>query len=507
MRQYFKSLFFLIILSACAPLNLSDGTDNMTISSTSGNIYKPSLGSLFERTGCQDFRAYVWNYIYNISSDKNKKPVSYYAMKEQTAKKLFSLAKDASPEDINRFAMHFVSLYALVSEFLQQNEEEDNTTTLVQFEHGVVHQNHEEFAEKLEEALSQLEQTAKEFNKNCPENIDYSRETNHTGNQYAHNKWFFNMKRNMHPLVYGAKKVMSTAYQSCSVLDLPLMNNEQDTQGVQIKSKHPSNRGYLRNISDLSQVNRSHYYLSQIYAPTHTQCLNIHASPLLYDYGGKPSTSIDSINLFQNAGSGSKQMLGVDCSGFVATAMAAAGLRLKQRMFIRPIHVKGISAWMLKNANRNDLSCLEKQDISVRNPLQPGDIIASDNHVAIVDMVDENEDSFSITGVQSASDCHSSKIKLNRLNFSIIQSSAHNNSVGINRMHIAESLNSMDSNFVRGLKRIASRTCYKRFEMETHTDINEISILRHTIHEPSCRDREIYLERQECLQSCEPVSI
>lgn len=505
MRQYFQFLFFLIILSACAPLNLSDGTNNTSTSSTS--VYKPTLGALFERTGCQDFRTYVWNYIYNISSDKNKKPISYYAMKEQIATRLSSLTKDASREDINRFALQLVFLYALVSEFLQQNEEEDNTTTLVQFEHGVVHQDYEEFAEKMETTVSQLEQTAKEFNKSCPENTDHSGGTNHNDNQYAHVKWFFNMKRQTHPLVYGAKKVMSTAYQSCSVLDLPLMNNEQKTQGVQVQSRHPSNRGYLRNISNLNQVNGSHYYLSRIYIPTHTQCLNVHASPLLYDYGGKPSTSMDSINLFQNSGSGSRQMLGVDCSGFVATAMAAAGLRLKQRMFIRPIHVKGISAWMLKNADRNERSCLEKQDISTRNPLQPGDIIASDNHVAIVDMVDENEDSFSITGIQSSSDCHSSKIRLNRLNFSIIQSSAHNNSVGINRMHIAESLNSMDSNFVRGLKRVASRACYKMFGMETHTDINEIAILRHTIHEPSCRDREIYLERQECLQSCEPSFI
>ena len=460
------------------------------------------MNSLFERTGCQDFRNYVWNYIYNISADKNKQPISYYAMKEQMAQKLFSLAKKASRENINRFAMELVSLYALVSEFLQQNAEEDNTTTLVQFEHGVIHQDHEEFAEKLEATLSQLEQTAQDFNKNCPESTG-----NYTDHQYAHIQWFFNMKRQTHPLVYGAKKVMSTAYQSCSVLDLPLMNNERKTKGVQIQAKHPSNRGHLRRISDLDQVNQSHYYLGQIYTPTHPQCLNIHASPLLYDYGGKPSTSIDSINLFQNAGSGSKKMLGIDCSGFVAAAMATAGLRLKQRMFIRPIHVKGINAWMLKNANRNGLSCLEKQDISIRNPLQPGDIIASNNHVAIVDMVDENEDSFSIAAIQSSSDCHSSKIKLKHLNFSIIQSSAHNNSVGINRMHIAESLNSMDRHFVRGLKRAVSRACYKMFNMETHTDINEIAILRHTIHEPSCRDREIYLERQECLQSCEPSFI
>ncbi len=503
MRQYFTTLIFFIILSACTPLNLSSEIGSAM---PSGNVYKPNLNSLFERTGCQDFRVYVWNYIYHISSDENKKPVSYYAMKEQIAGKLFNLAKDASHEDINSFATHLVSLYALVDEFLQQNQEEDKTTTLVQFEHGVVHQDHAEFAEQLEIHLSKLNQSAKKFNKSCPEDTTDLREPNNTANPYGNVKWFFDMKRNTHPLVYGAKKVMATAYQSCSVLDLPLMNNQQETIGVHVQSKHSNNRGYQRNISNLKEVNQSHYYLSQLNIPENTQCLNIHASPLLYDYGGKPSTSMDSINLFQNSGSGS-QILGVDCSGFVSTAMATAGLRVKQKMSIRPIHVKGINSWMIKNARQNQLSCLEKQNISRQNPLQPGDIIASNNHVVIVDMTDENEDSFSLARINSSDNCHSSKIKTKLFNFSIIQSSIHNNSVGINRMHIVESLSLMDNAFINGLKRVASRACYEIFGIDNHKNINEISILRHTIHEPSCRDREIYLERQECLQSCEPFSI
>ena len=503
MRQYFTTLILLIILSACAPLSLNSETGSTV---PTGNVYKPNLSSLFERTGCQDFRVYVWNYIYHISSDKSKTPVSYYAMKEQIAGKLSGLAKKASREDIDGFATHLVSLYALIDEFLQQDQEEDKTTTLVQFEHGVVQQDYTEFAKQLEAQLSRLEQSAKKFNKDCPENAPYLRATNNTDNPYGNVKWFFDMKRNTHPLVYGAKKVMATAYQSCSVLDLPLMDNQQKTLGVHVQSKHSSNGGYQRNISDLQKVNQSHYYLSQLYIPENTQCLNIHSSPLLYDYGGKPSTSMDSINLFQNSGSGS-QILGVDCSGFVSTAMATAGLRLKQKMAIRPIHVKGINSWMIKNAKEYQLSCLEKQDISRDNPLQPGDIIASNNHVVIVDMIDKSEDSFSLARINSSNNCHSSKIKTRQFNFSIIQSSTHNNSVGINRMHIVESLNLMDNAFISGLKRVASRACYEMFGMDNHKNINEIAILRHTIHEPSCRDREIYLERQECLQSCEPLSI
>ena len=483
---------------------MSGQPGNGVFSNSTGNIYgPPTLSSLFERAGCQDFKVHIWNYIYHISSDKHKKPLSPYAMKEEITEKLSHLTKDISSEDIEKFSTRFVALYTLVDEFLEQHQEEDNTTTLVQFEHGVVPQDYTTFAEQLKVQLSELDQAAKTFNTDCP--VGSSRGKYDNNSRYGDIQWFNDMKQNKHPLVYGAKKVMATAYQSCSVLDLPLMNSEHETVGVR-KSKQSGNRGYKRNISNLNQVNQSHYYLSQLQAPSHPQCLNIHASPLLYDYGGKPSTSTYSINLFQNSGSGS-QMLGIDCSGFVSTAMATAGLRLKEGMSIRPVHVQGINSWMLKNSRKNELSCLEKQDISVKNPLQPGDIIASNNHVVIVDMVDENEDSFSITPINSQNDCHSSRIQLQRLNFSIIQSSVHNNSVGINRMHIVESLSAMNNAFNKGLKKIVSRACYKMFGKETHKNIDEISILRHTIHEPSCRDQEIYLERQECLQSCEPSFI
>ena len=502
-------VFFLSCLPACAPFSWQTEEQNLSFFSQEDNaedLEKPiDFDSIFERTACTDFELYVWSYIYSIASNKNQKPVSHYAMKERIVSKIKRLAKTVDTEEVNQFAARFVSLYRLITEFMKQDQKEDITTALVQFEHGVVNQSYKEFTQKLEEAFSALSRSAKQFNTQCPDsNSPFSDLRGRK--DYQSVKWFFDMKRKVHPLIYGAKKVMSTAYQSCSVLDMPLMSSQHHTSGIYIRSRHPSRSGYRRAVSDLNQVNRSHYYLSQLSLSSHPQCFKVHSSPLLYDYGGKPAVSMNSINLFQNSGSGS-EILGLDCSGFVVTAMATAGLRLKEKMHIRPVHVKGINSWMIKNSDKNQLSCLKKQDISVENPLQPGDIIASNTHTAIVEMVDEYKDSFYLRRVASEKECHSSRIKPEWFNFSIIQSSAHNNGVGINRMHIAESLSYMSSAFVKGLRRTASRACYKTYDRETHKNISEISILRHDINNPACRDREIYLDREECLEACEPVSI
>ncbi len=504
----------LISILSCAPLGLKSG-NLQTIDDTIQHpitVDYSDFSNIFKKTGCQGFQSHVWNYIYKIVSIENGKPPPYHTVKEKIIKRIHELTKDhpASEEDIKQFAMRFVEVYALVTEFMDQNREEA-TDTLVHLEYGIVEPNHTEFIEKLRATFAELDRIAKALNQECQEESptyaseerSVLREPSSDSNDKWDIRWFHTMRKNLHPLVYGARKVMSTAYQSCSVLDLPLMSLDHSTEGIYTTSRHSSGNGWRRAISNLNAVNQSHYYLSQMSIPNTNQCLNIYQSPLIYDYGGKPSTTLHSINLFRNSGSGSRS-LGVDCSGFVASAMASAGLRLKPRVFIRPIHVKSVNSWMFKNARRNNLSCLQQQDISAENPIRPGDIIASNTHVVIVEST--GPDPFGLSNVRSSGECHSRKIKLGQLDFSIIQSSAHNGGVGINRMHVRLAADGL-AGIERGLKRSVSRACYKMFGMEEHTNINEVSILRHASGEPACRDREIYLESQECLSNCEPQYI
>ena len=504
-------VFFLCVLS-CSPLNIETEDLQLQPDDLEDGVDYSDFETILKKAGCQDFQPHVWNYIYRIASIENGQPPPYHTVRKKIINKIEELMKDhpASKEDIRKFATRFVEIYALVTEFMDQSKNEDATETLVQFEYGVTEGNHD-FINKLTETFAELDRNAKALNKNCQqeESTIYASQDPHTPSKSDSPAdattewdidWFYKMKRNTHPLVYGARKVMSTAYQSCSVLDLPLMETGHSTKGIQRVSKHPSGHGWRRAVTDLNAVNNSHYYLQRASIPRDAQCLNVRSHPLIYDYGGKPSTSLHSIDLFTNSGSGSKS-LGVDCSGFVTSAMASAGLRLKHKMFIRPVHVRGINSWMFKNARRNNLSCLQQQDILSYNPIQPGDIIASNSHVFIVEFI--GKDPFNLASFRNSNECHSRKIKLQDFDFTAIQSSAHNNGVGINRMHIQNAVDGLTS-ITRGLKRMASRACYKMFGIAAHDNINEISVLRHASDVPACRDREIYLENQECLKSCEP---
>lgn len=494
--------FLILCIVSCAPLNLG------TLPSEVGEFDEDysDFSTMFRKAGCQDFQTHVWNYIYKIVSIENGKPPPYHTVKEKVVKRIEILTQDssASPEEIRSFAMKFVEIYALVTEFMDQNKEEA-TNTLVQLEHGIVEPAHTDFTNQLKQIFADLDERAKALNQECEKEIptqiaEEGRPSTQGEESTWGIQWFYTLKQNTHPLIYGARKVMATAYQSCNVLDLAFMPTGYTTRGIQATVRHSSGNGWQRQVTDLRALNASHYYISNMSIPASNQCLNVYNYPLVYDYGGKPSTSRNSINLFKNAGSGSPS-LGVDCSGFVTAAIASAGLRLKRNVPIRSIHVKGINSWMFKNANRTNLSCLQKQDISPQNPLRQGDIVASHSHIFIVEFA--GSDPFQLQSVTDSRECHSRRITLNRFNFSIIQSSSHNNGVGINRMQAKVAIDGLSS-MERGLKRVASRACYKKFGTEAHTNINEISILRHDSDNPECRDREIYIERQECLNHCEP---
>ena len=514
---FFNIFFLFFVFTSCSPLNIQTDLESPTDTLQEDiNVDYSDFETILKKAGCRDFQSHVWSYIYRIVSIENGTPPPYYTVRERIIQRIEELMKDhpsSKKEDIRQFATRFVEIYALVTDFMDQRQNnEDVTETMVQFEYGVVEENNAEFINKLTETFSELDKNAQALNQICQqeENItnQIAQKTNTTSKTDVSSDstvewdidWFYKMKINTHPLVYGARKVMSTAYQSCSVLDLPLMGSGYNIAGIQRTSMHPSGNGWRRAVTNLNAVKQSHYYLRGSSIPNYQQCLNVHNHPLIYDYGGKPATSLHSINLFTNSGSGSKA-LGVDCSGFVTTAMASAGLRLKHKVFIRPIHVKGINSWMFKNARRNKLSCLQQQDILLNNPIQSGDIIASNSHVFIIEFT--GADPFNLKSFRNSNECHSRRITLKDFNFTVIQSSAHNNGVGINRMHIRDAIDGLTT-LTRGLKRTASRACYQMFGIKAHDNIDEISILRHASDVSSCRDREIYLKNQECLKSCEP---
>ena len=515
-NQHYRFLLFIgfpltSMVITCSPVNFSPlglgmssiGTNNET------HTIEQTFDLMLQRAGCSDFRTHVWDYLHKLISMGND--VIYFDNFEQTIKeRLQQLIKNPlySQDNVDNFSKHFGEIYTLISNLRTKYQNpEDINNLLIQIEYGDRDNDLNNFIDRLKAALNNLEAEAKKFNSNCSEELDNpsTRRRLRENNQW-NIEWFNVMKNRRHPVVYGAKKVMATAYQSCDPLDLPLMPSNHDTKGFEVTGQYRNTPGKIRAIRDLQAVNHSHYYISQMNIPNNSnnnQCLNIHLSPVLYDYGGKPATTSHSINLFKNAGRGGS-VLGLDCSGFVTTALASAGLRLRYGTTIRPGHINAVSSWLLKEPKRRNFSCLEKQNISRENPLQPGDIIASGQHVVIVDQV--ANDPFSMSIVSDISQCHSRNIRDTQFKFSIIQSSPINSGVGINRMHFSEAAPFMAS-IRRGLQKTASRICYNTFGKNEHRRISEISILRHNSEESKCRQPEIHLRNQECLQFCMPKSI
>jgi len=457
--------------------------------------------SLIQQTGCSDFKNYVWNYMHKIISMGDD--ILYYKDFENTIRKrIKELLRDSSipQKNINNFAEHFAIIYKLILDFKKNHQSHDNIKNrLIQIEYGDIDEDFSQFINQIKITLNNLVNEAKLFNMDCPKEsqIHWSEKSYEVPAQWNIG-WFDIMKSRLHPLVYGARKVMATAYQSCLSLDLPLMPNNQPTRGIKIVGQRGG--GLRRRISNIKALNRSHYYLSQINIPDDDQCFNVYSTPLIYDYGGKPVATNRSIDLFKNKGGAPG--LGLDCSGFVTTALASAGLRLQYGKPISPGHIEAVSSWLLKDPQRKNFSCLIKQHISQTNPLRPGDIIASNAHVIIVDEIN-TEDPFSIRHLKQ---CDYRKIKSDSFQFSIIQSNPENKGIGINRMQFSEATNYMKAIFI-GMRKVASRICHQKWGQTVHPRISEVAILRHNLDKTQCRQQEIHLKHQECLKYCLPQSI
>ncbi len=301
--------------------------------------------------------------------------------------------------------------------------------------------------------------------------------------------------------VFGAWKAMATAYQSCDSVDqLPLTNSTEEVQGIKVVGKHPTNVGSRRIIDDINSVRRTHPYL-KTYQHTSDRCLDSRDRPLIYDYGGKPYATEElssTLDFFTDSGSGSPE-LGTDCSGFIYTSLAAAGLKLKVDGRLKAVTVSGIAARMLMDPQKNGLSCLEPVSIQRHVSLQPGDILASTGHVVMVDTV--GPDPFGINSINSITQCVANRLDPDKFDFTIIQSSPIFGAVGINRVHAKEYLVTQPD-LIRGVLAFAVEACRARLGATPRLPSSSATFVRHRTSDPNCIDRAIPLWQEQCLDAC-----
>ena len=511
-----RNIFLLVFtVLACAPetnpsymysSSLAQHTSPILENQDSKGLQDNTLQYLFDRMSCSDFRSQIWSHVYlTLFGSSLPPPPSLVQKKIKNYAQEYLALKGGQPGMVRRFSQTLSDVYRQAFQFFSDKTEETILEQLKDIEYlGDLSENNSrdyidreviEFVQNISPIFDELKKIIRPLNLPClaveidPENF---------GN--IDSAFLLEMRSSLHPVVYGARKVMTTAYQSCQVLQLPLISHSYSgVQGI-LKRASRSGNHYIRNIADLSKVNRTHYYL-QSQNSSSDQCLDISKKPLIFDYGGKPLVNqlpYPTINLFRNAGSGSR-VLGLDCSGFVLSALASAGLRVQKNKPIRGFHISGISSWDFRRASRR-LSCFKKVNPAFKNPIAPGDIIASNGHVLIVDQV--SNDPLGLFQKKSRRQCSFSKISSQQFNFSAIQSSAIFNGIGINRIHIRD----IDHpQMLKGLRKFASYSCYKKFGRKSSNNRSDVTILRHSLSQ-NCREMEMRLAGQECLSSCSSYS-
>lgn len=306
------------------------------------------------------------------------------------------------------------------------------------------------------------------------------------------------VENNQHPISISGLKVMATAYQSCdSVREAPLDGSSKSISGVQIIGTHPNGVGKRRVISSVDDLMRTDPYYQK--SEISSSCYDVRKFPMIYDYGGKPVASSDpkgKLNYFSDAGSGTS-VLGVDCAGYVFSAIAVAGLRLSPGKQLKGSLVYGVSARMFMEPEKNGLSCFAKLMVGQSGTVKAGDIISQNGHVVLVDSV--GADPLGILSVSNIADCD--HISLDNIDFVISQSSPSIGGVGINRF-VAKDYLKGNSTMRAGVLAYAQQACRARLAgQNVAAKTSDIQIVRHKMT-TECLDQSIHMQGEACVEQC-----
>jgi hypothetical protein len=476
---------FVVIATGCAPMGFQE-LDQIA-SSTAGAV------------GCASFESKTWDAINNYLIEKNEIPAA--ADLKERLKLALKESKgprgSLSEEQLDRLTADVLSLYDV---FLKEAVAEEKVhsasellTVLTALELG----DHTTTSKitlqaKVESSFEKIQSDVKQFQVQCatPEEPPPPVAAATPVGPEA---------KTLSLPVFGAKWAMATAYQSCQALNEPVLTRATpDADGIVITGTHEDGIGSLRQIASVSSLLRTHPYYKNVtnYGPS---CLSNRSTPLIYDYGGRPyatATAGSTLNLFRDSGYGTR-VLGIDCSGYVYTALAAAGLRLSASKQLKASDVYGISSTMFLEPEANKLTCLQKITVTPNQNLKAGDIAAIQGHVVMVDSV--GADPFGIRNASSAADC--ANLSAKNFDFVIIQSSNSKEGIGINRFKASEYL--ADTNTLRvGFERYAYYSCLAKFNDRNYTpNLGTTSVIRHKLTS-ECMGTRIALTQESCIQDC-----
>lgn len=317
----------------------------------------------------------------------------------------------------------------------------------------------------------------------------------------------------------GARRVLATMFQSCRSLEQAIGADTPEPEGLRTRDPTSAERNEVSGLSrvrvvdDVDALARSHIFLGQHYDTQsfNLNCVDITSTPPIYAYGGEPNYNSETreIDLFVSnrgvdPGSHDKS-ISIDCSAFIAAAMASSGLKIAKSEDGYHRH----TTVSIHEAGQESGSCVPPAEITPENILQPGDIF--NQRSAHVVMIDElGDDPLGVERFSSSPEqCLS--ITVEDFNFTYIHSGALNGSYGPSRVHSTAHADTPGSMFNQLLS-LAVRMCQRKANGETgpisSTEVlggDAFSLLRHDSDNEDCRYEPTPLKNQECLDDCPSV--
>ncbi len=453
--------------------------------------------SISDSLGCSDLQSKIFDSFYTLI-DQDRSLPSASELKAELDKKIDELAQKAvNQSKVTQIKALKLSMHDLIDLLLSESINNPKISWKEQIQKLIEYEMEDqsnaavvESTKNVNNKVGEIKKISQSVSASCatptasaPHNVNPEPGSN--GNSSA-----------VKPLLMakGLNKVFATAYQSCRVLDLPEMDRgTSNVVGITREGSHADGIGGKRFITDLKAVVNTHYYIRGI--ASESSCRDIKSNPLIYDYGGSPAVTSTSINFFTDAGSGTNA-LGVDCSAYISSGIAASGLRYKPGLENKPIFIRQNSAKFI-DAEVSGFSCFENVTVSKSSSIKPGDIVGVSGHVVAVDRV--GVDPFGLTLLQNESQC----LTLSYKNFDIVvsQSSPSKNGIGINKYAVRDYLEEsgkMRTAFVE----MGKQACLAYFENKNiKPKSSSWGFLRHK-GTAECLAPRVQIEGESCTQKC-----
>jgi len=471
---------------------------SILIQACSSSISSKTVASLaFETGSCESFETLFHDKLQTSFQNYKALPDvdSVVYDFEETIKERIN-EKDLDQEQLIKLKENLRELYTII---IEEAKKDPTLKELIKLEYHN-HDNktlQEDYNKSLNSYVSTLKNNYEECN---PIAVDNNNSSNNEEEIEPMLPFYEELASKTNRAQFGAIKSFSVAYQSCSAhSQKPLDHPDEKLEGIKRIGTHPSGGG-IRVIENMEEVLTTHPYIVNNRVPSSVVCDDPKVSPKIYDFGGKPfaTSEVDSsLNYFIEGGTGSNE-LGVDCSGYVFSALMSAGLKLAPH---KPLRARGVYATPAKAWKElgEDMSCFKKVKTGSKAVVQPGDLFASNGHIFIINKV--GADPLGVNQIiESGESC--STVSHENFDFTVFQSSPTNGAIGLNHMQASYYLSDSET-MMNGFEKFAKKHCENlKNNLQESQNIQEASLIRHKMTPDCMEEKVIKLDYESCLERC-----